>query len=110
MNDTQAVTLDLDPWDRRFLENFFGAVADGGCRRHLAARRSSDPATTRKAIRAYEAITAGAEAGTIEVDDEVRRRAIGAARAADRESEWDRLTREHLAFRALVDQLSEVPA
>jgi hypothetical protein len=104
VNDTQALTLDLHPWDRDFLRDFFGDVA-GDLREDLTAHRIYDVASTLEAIRAYDALTSGVVAGAIEVDEEVRRRATLAARAADRENEWDRVAREHLAFSTLVDQL-----
>lgn len=107
MNDTQALTLDLHPWDRDFLRDFFGDVA-GDLREDLTAHRVRDVASTQEAIRAYDVLTAGVTAGAIEVDEEVHRRATLAARAADRENEWDRVAREHLAFDSLLDQL--VPA
>jgi hypothetical protein len=104
VNDTPALTLDLHPWDREFLRDFFGETAED-LRNDLTTGRVRNPASTEEAIRAYDALASGAEAGTIEADDEVRRRASLAARAADRENEWDRIAREHLAFGALVDQL-----
>jgi hypothetical protein len=104
VNDAQALTLDLHPWDREFLRDFFGETAED-LREDLTTGRVRNPASTEEAIRAYDTLTAGVAAGAIEVDDEVRRRATLAARAADRENEWDRIAREHLAFGTLVDQL-----
>jgi hypothetical protein len=109
VTDTQALTLDLHPWDRDFLRDFFGDTAED-LREDLTAERVRDVTATREAIRAYDTLTEGVVAGTIEADDEVRRRATLAAQAADRSNEWDRVAREHLAFSTLVDQLSEVPA
>lgn len=104
MNDTPTLTLDLHPWDRDFLRDFFGDVA-GDLRKDLTAHRIYDVDSTLEAIRAYDALSSGVMAGAIEADEEVRRRATLAARAADRENEWDRVAREHLAFDSLLDQL-----
>lgn len=100
---TEPVTIDLEPRDREFLAGHFDNLA-GGLRQDLDRHRGQlrDPDATARELRAYEALAAGVRAGALNSDDEMRARAAEAARENDRENRWPRVTREHLAFGALL--------
>jgi hypothetical protein len=101
----RTVTLDLDARDREFLRGHIGAVA-GALRENLAEPGClSDPEAAARELAAYEALVAGLGAGTIDADAEVQRWAAELGRRGDRENEWERAAREHLAFGALVGAL-----
>jgi hypothetical protein len=90
--------------DRGFLRRHFRALADG-IRQDLESDLPvRDPGAARRELAAYERLADWLCGRGAPPDEEALRHAAAIAALNDRENEWPRATREHLAFGALLDR------
>jgi hypothetical protein len=92
--------------DRGFLRGYFRTLADG-VRQDLDGEPPvRDPAAARRELAAYERLADWLGGRGAPPDEEALRHAAVVAALNDRENDWQRAAREHLAFGTLLARLA----